>query len=314
MSFAAPLWLAALALVPMAVAVSVAARRRARRYAVRFPAVSTARLAAGRAMSWQRHIPAALMIAAIAALALALARPRVTYGAAVNRASIMLVTDHSGSMAATDVQPTRLGAAERAADTFIDELPAAAKVGAIAFSTTPDAVQAPVANHSAARAIIDAQVANGSTATGNALALALQLLHGTDPKHPPAAIVLLSDGAANAGEDVLTVAQQAAHDRIPIDTVALGTPEGTLPNPYPFQPPIAVPPDPQLMRQIAQLSGGRFFDAQSAGELASIYEGLGSHLGTVTRKREVTADFAIGGLGLLLLGAVAATRWSGSLP
>jgi Ca-activated chloride channel family protein len=314
MSFAAPAWLAALALVPLAIAASIAARRRARRYAVRFPAFSTVQLAVGPGASWQRHIPAALGLAAIAALALALARPHVTYGAAVNRASVMLVTDHSGSMASTDVQPTRLAAAERAANTFIDELPGAAKVGAIAFSTTPDAVQAPVANHNAAHAIINAQVANGSTATGTALALALQLLHGATPKHPPAAIVLLSDGAANAGENVLTVAQQAAHERIPIYTVALGTSEGTLPNPYPFEPPIAVPPDPQLMRQIAHLSGGRAFNAQSADELTSIYKGLGTHLGQVTRKREVTADFAIGGLALLLLAAVASTRWSGALP
>ena len=314
MTFAAPLWLAALALVPLAVAASVAARRRARRYAVRFSAISTVRLAVGRGTSWQRHLPAALALAAMAALALALARPHVTYGAAVNQASVMLVTDHSGSMASTDVQPTRLAAAERAANTFIDELPSAARVGAIAFSTTPDAVQAPVTNHSAARAIIDAQVANGSTATGTALALALQLLHGANPKHPPAAIVLLSDGAANAGENVLTVAAEARQERIHIYTVALGTPGGTLPNPFPFEPPIAVPPDPQLMRQIAQLSGGRAFDAQSADELTSIYQLLGTHLGSVKRKREVTFEFAIGGLGLLLLAAVTSTRWSGALP
>jgi Ca-activated chloride channel family protein len=314
MSFAAPIWLASLALVPLAMAASIAARRRARRYAVRFPAVSTVRLAVGTGTSWLRHLPAALALAAIAALALALARPHITYGAAVNQASVMLVTDHSGSMASTDVKPTRLAAAERAADSFIGELPAAARVGVIAFSTTPDAAQAPVLNHNAARAIINAQDADGSTATGNALALALQLLHGTNAKHPPAAIVLLSDGAANAGENVLTVARQARAEKIPIYTVALGTPEGTLPNAYLFDPPIPVPPDPQLMRQIAKLSGGRSFDAQSASELASIYQRLGTHIATVKRKREVTADFAIAGLGLLLLAAVTSARWSGALP
>ena len=314
MSFAAPIWLAALALVPLAIAASISARRRARRYAVRFPAVSTVRLAVGTGTSWLRHLPAVLALAAIAALALALARPHITYGAAVDQASVMLVTDHSGSMAATDVKPTRLDAAESAADSFIGELPAAARVGAIAFSTTPDAVQAPVANHNAARAIINAQDADGSTATGNALALALQLLHGTNAKHPPAAIVLLSDGAANAGENVLTVARQAAAEKIPIYTVALGTPEGTLPNAYLFDPPIPVPPDPQLMRQIAKLSGGRSFDAQSAGELSSIYQRLGTRIARVKRTREVTADFAIAGLGLLLLAAVTSTRWSGALP
>jgi Ca-activated chloride channel family protein len=187
-------------------------------------------------------------------------------------------------------------------------------VGAIAFSSSPDAAQAPVTNHSAARAIIDAQNANGSTATGDALELALQLLHGADKKHPPSAIVLLSDGAANAGVDVSTIARQAAQDKIPIDTVALGTPNGVLQSPDPFQPPVAVPPDPQLMQQIAQLSGGRSFNAKSAGELSSIYKQLGRKLGSVTRKREVTAVFAAGGLVLLLFGAAMSTRWSGRLP
>jgi Ca-activated chloride channel homolog len=315
MSFASPLWLGALALVPIAILAQVAARRRGRRYAVRFPAVSTLRLAAaGGLSSWRRYLPAACGLAAIAALALALARPRVSYSAPVDRASVILVTDHSGSMAATDVQPTRLAAAERAANTFIDQLPAQVLVGAIAFSSSPDAVQAPASNHSAARAIIDAQTANGSTATGDALQLALQLLRGADKKHPPSAIVLLSDGAANAGVDVTTVAHQAAQDKIPIDTVALGTPNGVLPSPDPFQPPVAVPPDPQLMQEIAQLSGGRSFNAQTADELSSIYKGLGRQLGSVTRKRDVTAAFAIGGLAFLLIGAMGSTRWSGRLP
>jgi len=314
MSFASPLWLGALALIPIAIAAAILARRRSRRYAVRFPAVSTLVLAAAAGASWRRHLPAAFALAAIAALALALARPRMSYSVPANQASVMLVMDHSGSMAATDVQPTRLAAADKAANTFIDQLPASVLVGAIAFSDAPDAVQGPVENHGAARTIIDGEVANGSTATGDALGLALQLLRGADKKHPPSAIVLLSDGAANAGEDVATVARQAAQDKIPIDTVALGTPNGVLPSPDPFQPPIAVPPDPQLMQEIAQLSGGRSFNAQSSDELSSIYKQLGHQLGSVTRKRDITAAFAIGGLVFLVLGAATSTRWSGRLP
>ena len=314
MNFASPLWRAALTLLPIAVLGSIAARRRSRRYAVRFPAVSTLRLAAAGGRSWRRHVPAALALAAIAALALALARPRVSYSAPVDQASVMLVTDHSGSMAATDVEPTRLAAAERAANTFIDQLPAQALVGAVAFGSSPDAVQAPSANHTLARAIINGQSANGATDTGDALELALQLLRGADAKHPPSAVVLLSDGAANTGVDVMTVAREAAHDKIPIDTVALGTPGGTLPGAGPFGSAVAVPPDPQLMQQIAQLSGGQSFNAQSADTLSSIYKQLGHQLGSVTRKRDVTADFAIGGLAFVLLAAATSTRWSGRLP
>lgn len=314
MTFSSPIWLAGLALIPAAVAVAVAARRRAKRYAVRYPAVSTLRLAAGAATGRRRQLPAALALAAVAALVLALARPHVSYSAPVRAASVMIVSDESGSMAATDVLPTRMAAAERAADTFIEQLPSDARVGAIAFSSAPNAVQAPSVNHGAARALINGQTAGGGTATGNALALALELLHGGQVKHPVSAIVLVSDGAANAGINVLTVARQAAAEKIPIYTVALGTPSGTLPNPEPFEPPVPVPPDPQLMEQIAQASHGRSFDAQTADQLASIYGHLGTRLGSATRKREVTAEFAIGGLVLLLLAAATSSRWSPRLP
>jgi Ca-activated chloride channel homolog len=314
MSFAAPIWLAALALVPAAIAATIWARRRARHYAVRFPAVSTVRAAVGAGNSWRRDLPAAFALAAVAALALALARPHVSYSAAVDEASVMLVSDESGSMAATDVQPTRLAAAEAAANTFIDQLPAKVRLGAIAFSSAPNTVQAPQADHTAARTAINSQSAGGGTATGDALAQALQLLHGAQANHPPSAIVLLSDGAANEGQDVSTVARQAKTDKVPIYTVALGTPNGILPNPDPLRSPVLVPPDPNLMAQIAQLSGGRSFNAQSAPELSSIYKRLGRQLGTVTRKREVTTEFAIGAAALLLLAAAGSTRWSGRLP
>ncbi len=314
MSLASPLWLLALALVPLALAAHVHAGRRARRYAVRFPAAATLALAAGRTSAWRRHLPAVLLLASIASLAVALARPHVTYQAAMNQASIMLVTDHSGSMAANDVQPTRLAAAERAANTFIDQLPAKVSVGAVAFSSSPDAVQGPVTNHAAARSVIDSQTADGATATGDALQLALQLLHGSNPKHAPSAIVLLSDGAANAGIDAATVAREAGKDKIPIDTVALGTANATVPNPDPFQPPLDASPDDRLMQTIANVSGGRTFNAQSADQLSSIYKQLGHQLGSVTRKREITASFAIGGLVLLLLAAAGSARWSGRLP
>ncbi len=314
MSFFSPEWLLALALVPLALAAHVRAGRRARRYSVRFPALATLAAAAGGASAWRRHAPAALLLASIASLAVALARPHVTHRVAVNQASIMLVTDHSGSMAANDVAPTRLAAAQHAANTFIDQLPSKVSVGAVAFSSSPDAVQGPVTNHAAARSIIDSQVADGATATGDALQLALQLLHGSNKKHPPSAIVLLSDGAANAGVDAASIARVAGADKIPIDTVALGSANATVPNPDPFGPPLDASPDFALMQRIAQVSGGRTFNAQSADQLSSIYKRLGTQLGSRTTQHEITAAFAIGGLVLLLLAAVGSARWAGRLP
>jgi Ca-activated chloride channel homolog len=157
-------------------------------------------------------------------------------------------------------------------------------------------------------------VANGGTDTGDALQLALQLLQGSNAKHPPSAIVLLSDGAANAGPDPVSISQEAKKDRIPIYTVALGTFGGVLPNPDPFGQPQAVPPDPQLMQEIARVSGGRAFNARSSDELSSIYKKLGSQLSTVTRKKEITWWFAAGGVVLLIGAAVSSVRWSGRLP
>jgi Ca-activated chloride channel family protein len=314
MSFASPLWLLTLAAIPVALAAYLVAQRRSRRYAIRFPALATLKAAGAGAVSWRRHVPAALVLGSILALGLALARPRVTHRIPVGEASMVLVIDHSGSMAADDVQPTRLAAAQAAANTFISEMPRTVKLGAIGFGSSPDTVQQPESDHGAARANVDAQTAGGGTDTGDALALALQLLHGSSAKHPPSAVVLLSDGAANVGPDPVTVARQAAHERIPIYTVALGTPNGTLANPDPLAPPIAVPPDPQLMQAIAAASDARAFNAQTADQLSSIYKHLGSELGSVARKREVTVFFAVGGLALLVLAVASSIRWTGRLP
>ncbi len=314
MSFGSPVWLLALALVPVALAAYLAARRRSRRYVVRYPALATLRAAGVAAPSWRRHVPAALLLAAVATLALALARPRVTHRVPIGEASMMLVIDHSGSMAAVDVTPTRLAAAQAAANTFIAQLPGSVSLGAIGFGSTVDTVQQPVSNHGAAQGNIDSQQAGGGTDTGDALTLALQLLHGASKSHPPAAIVLLSDGAANAGPDPVTVARQAARERIPIYTVALGTSSGILANPDPFQPPISVPPDPQLMQQIAATSGARAFNAQTSDQLSSIYKHLGTELSSVSRKREVTVAFAVAGLVLLVLAVASSVRWAGRLP
>lgn len=314
MSFASPVWLLALGLIPAAWAAYTLARRRSQRYAMRFPAVSTVREVLATTPSWERHVPAALALAAMASLALALARPRVTEHIPTKQANMVLVTDHSGSMAATDVRPTRLAAAVAAANTFINQLPSTVSVGAIGFGSSPDSVQGPVANHAAARSLIDSLSANGGTDTGDALQLALQLLQGANPKHAPAAIVLLSDGRANAGPDPASVAQEAKKERIPIYTVALGTAGGVLPSPDPFAPPQAVPPDPQLMQEIARLSGASAFNARSVDELSSIYKKLGSQLGSVNRQKEITAWFAGAGVVLLIGAAGASARWSGRLP
>ena len=302
MSFASPLFLAALVLVPLALGAQLLVRRRTRRYAVRFPGVATLAPLLPRVPSWRRQAPLALFLAALTAFALALARPHATVAVPREQASIVLVTDVSRSMLAEDVQPSRLEAARDAAQRFLDEVPDEARVGAVAFSTEPHTVQAPTDDHSEIAALIDGLAADGGTATGDALEAALKLVDGPADKRPPAAIVLLSDGETTTGGDPVEVARQARRLKIPIHTFALGTRDGVIQSPDGSL--IPVPPDPETMRQIAQLSGGRSFAVEDAEDLAGLYRELGSRVATKKEKREITAAFAGGG-ALLLMGAAA---------
>jgi Ca-activated chloride channel family protein len=311
-SFTSPIWLLAL-LVPFAALLAQhLARRRARRYTLRFTALASVRAAAERSSAWRRQVPIAALLLAVAALAVAMARPVLRTTTALRRAELVLVLDHSGSMDATDVKPTRLAAAEHAANTFLDQLPGSVRVGVVSFSSVPDTVLAPTTDRDAVRQAIYSQVAVGATATGDALEDAINMLHQGKAPRGRAAIVLLSDGAANSGQSPVTVAQQAARSHIAIDTVALGTPGGVLTDP--LGPPTPVPPDPTLMHEIAQASHGRFFTAQDAGRLNSIYRGLGTRLSSKPSTRDLTPAFIGAGLALLLAAMLTSLRWGARLP
>jgi Ca-activated chloride channel homolog len=314
-SFGSPLWLLALLAVPAALFALAASRRRARRYAVRFTAVDSLLAVAGAVPRWRRHLPAALALAAIAALALAAAKPQHKVRVALSAATIMLVTDHSGSMQARDVSPTRLRAAQKAAHSFIDALPEGVRLGVVAFAAQPDAAQPPTTNYDITTRVVDGQIANGGTATGDALNSALELLaQGQSAPPKGAAIILLSDGARTVGRDPIPVAEEAARLKVPIYTVALGTQDALVPNPDPFGAPLPAPPDPETLRRISRITHGQSFSAEAAGRLSSIYKGLGSQLASKTEKRELTVGFSIAGLLLLLGAAGASLRLGGRLP
>jgi Ca-activated chloride channel family protein len=305
-SFAAPLWLLLLAAVPLAVAAYVAAGRRRRRYAVRYTVLDTLAAVSAQLPRRRRHVPAVLATVAAAGLVLAVARPQMSIAVPVERASIVLVTDTSGSMNADDVNPTRMAAARRAATRFVEEVPEGQRIGLVSFADDATVLQTPTRDREAIARAIDALDAEGATATGEGLQAALeQLRAGEGEEQAPGAIVLLSDGKRTAGRDPLPVARQAARAGIPVFTISLGTPGGTVTNPSrPWLPPQQVPPDPDTMRSIARAAGGQAFTVEDAGRLDRIYERLGSRLGTEQEQREVTAAFA-GGALLLLAAAVA---------
>jgi len=256
---------------------------------------------------------------ALTALAIALARPEATVAVPEERAAVVLATDISGSMQANDVAPTRMEAARLAALDFLDRAPRKLRVGTVAFNHRVRSISAPRPDRAETRAHIDRLSPSGGTATGEGLAAALGLLDrkgARDKQRPPAAIILLSDGASTTGRDPIEVARRARKARIPIYTVALGTDAGTIQvqrrdGSFVTRP---VPPDRDTMRRIASISRGRTFAASAGDELATVYKRLGSQVATHDEQREITAGFAGGAAVLLLLGGALSLRWFGRLP
>jgi Ca-activated chloride channel homolog len=311
-SFASPLVLLSLVALPVLAAAYTWLRRRPGRYSARFPGVPVLAGAVAVTPLWRRHVPAGVVALALVALALALARPHATVAVPVERASVVLVTDASRSMLATDVEPSRMDAARGAAEAFLDGVPEELRVGAVAFSTTPRSVVAPSHDREAVRAHLASLEADGGTAAGDGLAEALRLLESKDNRRPPAAVVLLSDGKTTTGRDPVDVARQARAAEVPIYTVALGTAGGTITDSSGSI--LPVPPDPETMAEIAAASGGESFDVEDAEQLDAVYERLGSQIATRPEQREITAGFAAGGIALLVAAAALSLRAGSRLP
>ena len=319
MSFQAPLFLLALVVVPLGAALYVLSDRRRRRRADRFASPQLMPSVAPLGPGLRRHLPVALYGAAIAALAVALARPEATVAVPEERAAVVLATDISGSMEARDVAPSRMAAVRRAALDFLDQAPEELRVGAVAFNHSVRSIESPRADRADARALLERLRPSGGTATGEGLAAALGLVRrdgSPERRRPPAAVILLSDGASTHGRDPVPVAREAARLRIPVYTVALGTDAGTIEVERPDGSSVTrpVPPDREAMRRIATISGARTFRADAGDQLSAVYERLGSQVATREEEREVTAAFAAGAAALLLVGGAMSLRWFGRLP
>jgi Ca-activated chloride channel family protein len=348
MTFAAPELLLALLLVPAAIVVYLVAQRRRSRYVVRFTNVALLENLVPRRPSWRRHVPAALYLAAVAALAIALARPSTVVPVPREEATVVLTMDTSRSMLATDVSPDRLTAAKAAASDFVDRLPDGFRVALVAFSTEARMVLPPTTDRAQLRAALDALRADGGTALGDAIALSVRaagLATGAtghpatsggpsastgpgaapsagpgasgDGEAPLVATVLLSDGKSSTGQlEPLDAATQAAAAGVPVYTIALGTENGTVDvsNGQGGTETLEVPPDAATLQQVADMTGGRFFEAPTSEDLAAIYESLGSRVGTTMQAQEVTAWFAAGALVTILIAAGLSALWFNRIP
>jgi Ca-activated chloride channel family protein len=232
----------------------------------------------------------------------------------VNSAAIMLANDISSSMSATDVTPSRLGAAQKAASKLVSGVPDSVQIGLMEFARRPVLLQSPTTNHALALgAIAGLRPGGGGTAVGEAITTAMHVLTTLprkDGRRPPGAIVLLSDGTSNVGPGPLAAARQAKADHIPIYTISLGTPNGTIPikrNGQTVNAP--VPVSSEELAQIAQASGGKTFTAADSAKASAVYAHLAVQLGHKKVKREITADVAGGGLVLLLVGGAMSLLW-----
>jgi Ca-activated chloride channel homolog len=333
MSFGHPLLLLTLLVVPAAVALYLWLQRRPARYAMTFTNLDVlAAVAGGRSL--RRHVPTALFLVALASLCVALARPHRPTMVASERATVILVVDVSGSMRATDVKPTRLGAAQAAVRTFLDRVPKAVRVALIAFSGEPQVAAPPTADRDLVRAslnTLDLFGGFGGTAIGDAIAAAVELAGPTaargaqtiaysaaSPPNSPVTILFLSDGQQTRGVlQPLDGAQRARAAGIPVYTIALGTPGGFLDRgfgAYGGGRRIPVPPDPETLADIARLTGGQFFEARSARAVSSAYSHLGSRLGREPGHTEITYQFLALGAALLVAAGLLSALFSPRLP
>jgi Ca-activated chloride channel homolog len=310
-TFQAPLLLGLLALVPLVALAYALMQRRRRPYAVRYTNVDLLASVAGR--SWTRHVPALFALLALAALLIAIARPQRTVAAERHEATVLLVFDTSGSMLATDVQPSRLSAAKLAGSTFVEKVPEGFRVGVIGFGSTASQLSEPTTDKLAVKATINALQVKGATAMGDALKLAFNSARVPVPdglggsRRLPAAIVLLGDGASTRGADPIDVVQDSKKFKIPVYTVALGTQNGTLTHTDPNTGAVVstekVPPDLLTLQDIARDTGGQFFATADAQRLQAVYANLGTRLTKTKVKQQVTSAFAGGAIVLLLAGA-----------
>src|ERR687897_3283601 len=305
MSFAWPLALWGLAVVALLAIAYLIMQRRRPRYVARFTNVDLLANIVARRPRWRRHVPPALTLLALSALVVGLARPELAVAVPREEATVILAMDSSGSMTATDVAPDRMAVARDVASSFVEDLPEDFQVGLVSFSDQADVVVPPTADRAEAVRAPERLEADNGTALGDAIARSVELgVSSLDEDEQPAEgespviVLVLSDGANTTGDfEPLEAAQQAVDAKVPVYTVALGTAEGTIEGPdgYGGTRTIAVPPDPETLSQVAEATGGRFFEAADAEALRSVYDEIGSQVGTEQEQRELTVVFTAAG-------------------
>ena len=292
------------------------------RYAVRFTNLDLLDKVAPKRPGWRRHLIAGVFVVALATLVVAFAQPMATERVPQERTTIMLAIDTSLSMAATDVAPNRLQAAQTAAKEFVDQLPDSLNVGLVGFAGTAQLLVPPTQDREQVKVAIDGLQLEKSTAIGDAVRLSLQVIDnqaiGVDGEgRPDAAVVLISDGETTVGlptQDAVPLAEEAG---VAVTTIAYGTPDGEIvvdQDGNGVGQRTKVPVNVDELAGLAKDTGGTAYTAESAKDLKKVYERLGSTVGYQKEQKDVAFRYVGLSLVVLLVAAALSLRWFSRLP
>jgi Ca-activated chloride channel family protein len=281
----------------------------------------------------RRHIPPAVFLLSLTLLLFSLARPEMTLTLPRIQGTVILAFDVSNSMAADDLEPTRMEAAKEAARIFVESQPSTVQIGVVAFSNGGLIVQPPTDNQNDILATIERLTPQGSTSLAQGIFTALSAISGNDiivipgesddvftenlPSielefDPSSVVLLLTDGEQTSGTDPLAVAEIAAQAGIRIYTIGIGSTEGSVIEVDGFS--ILSQLNEAPLQDIAKVTNATYFQADSLETLQEIYENIDLQLTVKGEKREVTGLIAGISLILLLIGGALSMLWLGRIP
>lgn len=333
MTFTWPWMLLSLLLVPVFVLIYLGVQRRRQRIVEAMGSLGLVQDSSGRRIGRRRHIPPMLFLAGLTILLVALARPHAVVALPGLESTVILSFDVSGSMSATDIEPTRMEAAKAAARDFVQRQPSNVQIGVVAFSDGGISVQAPTNDQETILTAIDrlapqrgTSVGSGILASLNAIALhrgeipvtgdSLTPAPTPTPVPPgtfiPAAIVLLSDGENTTNPDPFEAALTAAQQGVRVYTIGVGSAAGTTLTVNEFT--VFTQLNEPALQQIAAMTDGVYFNAQSAEDLHQIYDNLDARVIIKPQKTEITSIFTGISIALMLLGGAFSLVWFSRLP
>ncbi|HEU4441443.1 MAG TPA: VWA domain-containing protein [Burkholderiales bacterium] len=322
MSFLSPEFLWLLVGMPAIVLLYVFVLKKRKQAALRYASLEIVKAAVGKGLWWRRHLPPAILFAALAAMLAAVARPSAVVTLPTHHETVILAIDVSGSMRANDVEPSRLEAAQAAARTFIAQQPRSTRIGVVAFAGSAALVQAPTSNRHDLRAAIEQLQLQHATAVGSGILVSLKALFPQEefdvrkkPQGKPAApgsytagaIILLTDGQTTAGPDPVDAARLAAERGVRVFTVGVGTDNGQILTGEGWS--MRVRLDEDALKIIADLTRAEYFYAGTAMDLKRIYESLRSRMVMEKKETEITSVFSAIAAAAVLLSATLSLLW-----